>query len=672
MSPDQQRPGGLSAPVAKAPEEHMKARILAVDDNPINLDALVALLGDSYDLRVAIDGRSALRLLDRGFIPDLMLLDIMMPEMNGYQLCEQLKERPALKDIPFIFLSALDNEEDETQGLILGAADYISKPFQPAILLQRIRLHLELKNYRDKLEQLVAEKTRKLREAEQKALQQEAIYRELFNNMGNGVAVYGAIGDGTDFIIENLNRSGAMMFKTPLTDVLNKPVTVLGKGAADGDLVPLIRRVWESGQPEQLAARRLQIDDHLQWIEGYLYKIPTGQVVGIYDDVTEKKEIERKIIRAKEEWEKTFDAMADCVTILDRDLRIIRANKATHDLFGAPYSSLIGQHCFELFAAENAACTDCPALATLADVAQGSQPLTHQYRGRTFDVSCSLLTDDASSTPYLIHVARDVTEHRQLQEEVNRAHRLASIGELAAGVAHEINNPNGLILHNSQLVKDVFQDLQPVLEDCLERNADISPGGLEAEDIIDTLPQMIDDINGASRRIKFIVTELRDFSSYDNNDELCDIDLNQVVCSSAYLVKNTLKNATRNFQVALADELPLVRGVATRLEQVIINLLINASQALENPDEEIRLETDFDPSRQVVRVLVKDTGTGIPEHLRDHICEPFVTTKRQKGGAGLGLSVSTRIVKAHNGNLIFVPNQPKGTIFILELPAGEN
>jgi polar amino acid transport system substrate-binding protein len=115
----------------------------------------------------------------------------------------------------------------------------------------------------------------------------------------------------------------------------------------------------------------------------------------------------------------------------------------------------------------------------------------------------------------------------------------------------------------------------------------------------------------------------------------------------------------------------MVTGIATRLEQVIINLLINASQALESPDDEITVTTEYDPAAHLVRVLVKDTGSGIPEPLRDNICEPFVTSKRQKGGAGLGLSVSTRIVNAHNGRLTFMPNQPKGTIFILELPVGE-
>ena len=652
--------------------EHKQSSILAVDDNPINLDALIALLGDQYDLRVAINGQSALNLLDHGFVPDLMLLDIMMPQMNGYALCRQLKQRANIKDVPFIFLSALDKEEDETEGLLLGAADYISKPFQPAILLQRIKLHLELKAYRDQLEKMVIDKTHRLRKAEQKALQQEAIYRELFNNMGNGVAVYQPADDGSDFIMQNLNRAGALMFNSTVLDVLGKPLGSLNRGAADRCLQPRINNVWRTGTPEHISTPLDLNEEQQRWIEGYIYRLPTGQVVGIYDDVSEQKATEKRIIHAKEEWEKTFDAMVDCVTILDQNLKIVRANKATQELLGVPYDDLIGCHCFSLFTDNDSQCDSCPAVETLTTAANHSQTLLQEYLGRTFHVSCSRLDRVDSDTPYLIHVARDVTEQKQMQEELNRTQRLASIGELAAGVAHEINNPNGLILHNSQLVKDVFHDLRPILKATLNPEANILLGGLSAEDICETLPEMLDDINDASRRIKFIVTELRDFSSYDNNDQLSEVDLNQVVRSSARLVNNTLKKATRNFGIQLAEQLPLVKGVPTRLEQVIINLLINASQALESPEDEISVTTEYDQDGSLVRVLVKDTGSGILENMRDNICEPFVTSKRQKGGAGLGLSVSTRIVKAHNGRLTFMANQPKGTIFIMELPVGEN
>ena len=137
-------------------------QLLLVDDSPMNLDTLLATLGDNYDLRVAIDGQSALDLIEAGYLPDLILLDIMMPNMDGYQVCSYLKKDDKTRNIPIIFLTALDGDEDEAKGLELGAVDYITKPFNPAIVRRRVQTQLELKHHREHLEHLVAQKTREL------------------------------------------------------------------------------------------------------------------------------------------------------------------------------------------------------------------------------------------------------------------------------------------------------------------------------------------------------------------------------------------------------------------------------------------------------------------------------------------------------------------------------
>ena len=138
------------------------ARILLVDDNTTNLQLLhEALDGSGYRLLIAKNGKSALSIA-RKAKPSLILLDIMMPEMDGYEVCRQLKAGEETAQIPVIFVTALADEEDETKGLALGAVDYISKPFNPDLVRARVRIHLELKRYRDHLEQLVIERTRRL------------------------------------------------------------------------------------------------------------------------------------------------------------------------------------------------------------------------------------------------------------------------------------------------------------------------------------------------------------------------------------------------------------------------------------------------------------------------------------------------------------------------------
>lgn len=135
--------------------------VLVVDDTEANIDILVELLGDTYDVRVALDGETALEsvVIEK---PDLILLDILMPEMNGYEVCRRLKSTSESRDIPVVFLTAMSDEKDEAKGLQLGAVDYITKPFSPELVKARVANHLDLKRYRDHLEELVTERTKQL------------------------------------------------------------------------------------------------------------------------------------------------------------------------------------------------------------------------------------------------------------------------------------------------------------------------------------------------------------------------------------------------------------------------------------------------------------------------------------------------------------------------------
>ncbi|MFV0423787.1 HD domain-containing phosphohydrolase [Oleidesulfovibrio sp.] len=135
--------------------------ILVVDDTEANIDILVEALGDTYEVRVALDGPAALESVS-GDKPDLILLDVMMPGMDGYEVCRQLKSSQDTRDIPVIFLTAMNEKKNEAKGLALGAVDYVGKPFSPELLKSRVNNQLELKKHRDHLEDLVAERTREL------------------------------------------------------------------------------------------------------------------------------------------------------------------------------------------------------------------------------------------------------------------------------------------------------------------------------------------------------------------------------------------------------------------------------------------------------------------------------------------------------------------------------
>ena len=182
---------------------------------------------------------------------------------------------------------------------------------------------------------------------------------------------------------------------------------------------------------------------------------------------------------------------------------------------------------------------------------------------------------------------------------------------------------------------------------------------------------MLDEMLEGARRIKRIVEDLKDFARRDDAPRLEPVDLSAVVRAAVRLVDNSIRKATTRFELACADHLPKVRGNPQRIEQVVVNLILNACQALPDPSRAIRVATRHEPQRRAVVLEVQDDGVGIrPEDL-SRLTDPFFTTKRDSGGTGLGLSVSAGIVKEHGGLLEFRSAPGAGTTVVLTLPAME-
>jgi len=386
-------------------------------------------------------------------------------------------------------------------------------------------------------------------------------------------------------------------------------------------------------------------------------------------DITQRKQIETSIIRAKDEWERTFDSMVDIVTILNSNFEIVRANKAAHSFFASDYGELNDKKCHEIFQGIQQPCSGCPLLDTLNDLHTNTGVMTHSGLGKIFRVTSSALKDTGGKANLLVHVARDITEQTQLQNETQRTQRLASLGELAAGVAHEINNPNGSIIYNSEIVRDVFKDLSRYVQKITPENENPKFAGLNLSEVIDEIPVLLNDTYDAAQRIKLIVTDLRDFSRYDDSVDIESVSLNDVVKSSCRLAGNSINKATKHFSLDLEEPLPPINGVSSRLEQVVLNLLLNACQALPTPEKKLSVSTKYDVNLGEVWLMVADEGLGISAKMLPSITDPFVTTKRENGGTGLGLSVSSRIVKEHHGQLFFESTLGKGTQVTLKLSA---
>ena len=258
---------------------------------------------------------------------------------------------------------------------------------------------------------------------------------------------------------------------------------------------------------------------------------------------------------------------------------------------------------------------------------------------------------------------------RQQQEQLYQAGKLASIGTLVSGIAHEINNPITSIVLNSQTLDKTWRAVGPLLDESLAGHKDFAVGGMPYELLRQRMPLLLSDVVDSARRVRSIVSDLKDFARQGPSDLNEGIDLNASVRRAVGLAGNLIKKSTRDFSMDLAADLPVVRGNSQRIEQVVVNLLVNACQALDSPEAAIRVATAVDTSRNRVLITVTDQGRGIDEDVRQQIKDPFFTTKRDQGGTGLGLAISDRIVQDHGGRLdLSAAQEGQGTVATIVLP----
>jgi len=255
------------------------------------------------------------------------------------------------------------------------------------------------------------------------------------------------------------------------------------------------------------------------------------------------------------------------------------------------------------------------------------------------------------------------------QRQLLQADKMAALGTLVSGVAHEVNNPNGLILLNIPILRKAQADAERLLDEASEREGEFTLGGIPYSRMRAELPKMLEEMQEAALRIKRIVNDLKDFARRGDGTRKALIDVDDAARKAVRLAEAAIRKSTDRFSASYEEDLPLVMGDSQRIEQVVVNLLLNACQALPDRNRAIELATSHDEAGGKVIVRLRDEGTGVaPEHLA-HLTDPFFTTKRDEGGTGLGLSVSAGILKEHGGALFFESEPGEGTVAVMELPA---
>lgn len=270
---------------------------------------------------------------------------------------------------------------------------------------------------------------------------------------------------------------------------------------------------------------------------------------------------------------------------------------------------------------------------------------------------------------------RDIGEQIRLKEELRfrqaqliHANKMGALGMLVSSVAHEIGNPNNFIMHNIQILTDVWKDVLPILRDYYIEHGDYYLGGVPLSEFEEVIPRMVFGIHEGSARISSIVANLREYVRSDRARLDGSVDLAAVVMNAVALMRSEITRHTSSFQVMCAEDLPGIRGSAQKLEQVVINLLMNALQSLSDRSAGVSILVTHQVDTDELLLIVRDEGCGMTEQVQAKIREPFFSTKLERGGTGLGLYISCSIIREHKGTMEFTSGPGIGTTVTVRIP----
>jgi two-component system, sporulation sensor kinase E len=638
--------------------------ILMVDDHQENLLALEAVLASSsYRLIGLSSGEDALRYILKENISDLavILLDVQMPGMNGFETAKLIKAREKSKEIPIIFITAISKSiEHVLQGYHAGSIDYIFKPFNPDLLRMKVEAFVKLHRYHKQIQQqgeMLQRRTRELELMNKVLAKTEAMARMVGDTSVDTFVTFDIRGQ-----IMSVNPAVKRMFQIAEQELKGEHINVLIPGlmvVSNADCshsledpepefgLPLNRVVETMGRRND--GQRFCVECHISEANLGEHRFYVCSI----RDITEKKQLEedrkqktsllenmvrertRELLSANEKLKKSQERFikifrsSPCLMSIRRvdDGKFIDVNESWLSFSGYEYDEVIGLSCDKLklvFGETNESAED-------AFIQHPGRNLKIRYTTKNGDVRDGLLSTEVievNEEKCILKVITDITEKVIYEKEVARLARLNLVGEMAAGIAHEIRNPMTTIHGFLQLSRK-------------------NDGNIPNEYI----DMMLDELNRANS----IITEYLTLAKNKTTD-LRPRDLNSIIESLYPLIQ---AEATLTDKYAMMDygECPQLLLDEKEIRQLILNLTINGIEAMPAGGT-LRVKTFSD--HDCVVLEISDQGGGIKEEDLEKLGTPFFTTKEQ--GTGLGLAVCYSIAARH-GAVIDVHTSEKGTTF---------
>ena len=711
-------------PPAKPPP---RSEILVVDDDVEVLRAVSAMLRRSGMVPRPVS--DPVRALEAARLdpPDLVLLDVRMPNVSGVAWCRELRLSEHLAEIPVLFMSGHDSETQRAEAFDAGGTDYISKPLHERELIARVRAHLQggllrrlLRDQNALLQERLDEQLRIVDEQRERALLNATTLIDLHSN---------AEGPSADLVSRaltaavHLSDSAAAVFATRLPGRSWMTTTTALVRAASGQVAvhslraPLggggvQRCLWEKRPHiarDRAAVGHLgdALEDLLGPVEraGFVPIVEAGEVTGIvavfgsqrpYEDaqirslqgicetlwtILKRKEAEESLRASLVEARKLAHAVEQSpalVVMTDREGRIEYVNQKFCEVTGYTPSEVLGQNPRLL----KSGWTAPEEYAAMWRILLAGQPWTGLFHNVRKDGT--LFWERASISPirerpdhpitHFVAVKEDITAQRELEAQLQQARQLEAIGQLASGIAHEINTPSQYASDNLSFLARAWDRLEPFLAGMVAERAGETESGPSTSWMLERIPSALESSREGLDRIRDIVGAMRDFS-HRGDGQAHTLDLRQLIASSAMITRNSWRYVAE-LTTDIAPGADTIEGIGSELGQVLINLIVNAAHALEGQPRtregavgKITVGTRSVPERDAVDIFVSDDGPGIPSAIRDRVFEPFFTTKPQGKGTGQGLAIAYHIVvNRHRGRLWLDDTPGGGTTFHAELP----
>ena len=514
------------------------------------------------------------------------------------------------------------------------------------------------------------------RKQAEKALQESELrYRKVVEQTGDYIFVLEVGPDGMPYIID-LNEAAEQAHGYSRAEMLGKPINFLDPFATPEFHQQRVADL-RGGRMSLFTVQHRRKDGTFFDVEARTQVVQEGPKVLIVTterDITDRKRAAETLSRTAREWQTTFDSTLDVVWLLDTEHRILRSNKIAQEVFHRPNEEIIGKHCWEILHNTSCQIPECPAKCVRTSLRRES--ISYQVGERWFVIHVDPILDPAGNLSGFVHIVSDITERKQAEDREKRqleilmeSERLASLGTLVAGVAHEIDNPNMFIMLNTPVLKDMLEDTLDQLAAHDPAAAELQTKTPSVQEVRQSAEKIFSNIVQGSERIKNIVMELKNYARETPGSLDEQVDINQTARAAVTLVWNRIKNTTDTFVADYAPALPRIRGNAQRIEQTLINLLTNACDATSTRASAIRLTTRHDPKSATVIIQISDEGCGMTPEILVRIRDPFFTTKRNAGGTGLGVSIISRIVAEHGGAMTYQSQPGHGTTVTVTLPA---